>query len=133
MGGSLGFAMGAKLAEPGKTVINYIGDGSFGMVGMDFETAVRERIPILTIMTNNGGLGHYYDDVPSVAYLGGNYAKVAEALGGYGERVNSPDGIIPAIERGLNSVNSGRAALLEFMTKREHAMNSQHWIDLYAS
>ena len=133
MGGSLGFAMGAKLAEPGKTVINYIGDGSFGMVGMDFETAVRERIPILTIMTNNGGLGHYYDDVPSVAYLGGNYAKVAEGLGGYGERVESPDEIIPAIERGLNSVRSGRAALLEFMTKREHAMNTQYWTDLYAS
>lgn len=133
MGGSLGFAMGAKLAEPGKMVINYIGDGSFGMVGMDYETVIRERIPILTVMTNNVGLGHYYDDVPSVAYLGGEYAKVAEALGGYGERVESPDGIIPAIERGLSSVRSGRAALLEFMTKREHAMNSMYWTDLYAS
>lgn len=130
MGGSLGFALGAKLAEPDKIAINYIGDGSFGMVGMDFETAVRENIPILTVMTNNVGLGHYYDDVPSVAYLGGNYAKVAEGLGGYGERVESPDEIVPAIRRGLKSVTSGKAALLEFMTSREHDMNSKYWADL---
>jgi acetolactate synthase-1/2/3 large subunit len=127
MGGSLGFAMGAKLAEPKMVSINYIGDGSFGMVGMDFETAIREKIPILTVMTNNAGLGHYYDDVPSVAFLGGNYAKVAEGLGGYGERVESPEEIIPAIHRGLNSVESGKAALLEFITSREHAMNSKYW------
>jgi acetolactate synthase-1/2/3 large subunit len=130
MGGSLGFAIGAKLAEPEKISINYMGDGAFGMVGMDFETAVREEIPILTIMTNNGGLGHYYDDVPSIAYLGGNFAKVAEALGGYGERIESPDEIIPAIERGLDSVKSGKSALLEFMTKREHPINTKYWADL---
>ncbi|EMR73156.1 thiamine pyrophosphate-dependent enzyme, probable carboxylase/decarboxylase/carboligase [Thaumarchaeota archaeon SCGC AB-539-E09] len=131
MGGSLGFALGAKLAESDKLAINYIGDGSFGMVGMDFETAVRENIPILTVMTNNIGLGHYYDDVPGVAYLGGNYAKVAEGLGGYGERVESPDEIVPAIRRGLKSVTSGKAALLEFMTSREHDMNSKYWINLH--
>ncbi len=129
MGASLGFALGAKIANPDKLVINYIGDGSFGMVGMDFETAVREKIPILTIMTNNIGLGHYYDDVPEVAYLGGEYYKVAQGLGGYGERIESPENIIPAIKRGINSVESGKPALLEFMTSREHEMNSKYWVN----
>ncbi len=130
MGASLGFAIGAKIANPDKLVINYIGDGSFGMVGMDFETAVREKIPILTIMTNNVGLGHYYDDVPNVAYLGGEYYKVAQGLGGYGERIVSPENIIPAIKHGINSVESGKPALLEFMTSREHEMNSKYWVNI---
>jgi acetolactate synthase-1/2/3 large subunit len=130
MGASLGFALGAKIAHPEKIVINYIGDGSFGMVGMDFETAVREKIPILTVMTNNIGLGHYYDDVPDVAYLGGEYYKVAQGLGGYGERIKSPGEIVPAIKRGINSVESGKPALLEFMTSREHEMNSKYWADI---
>jgi acetolactate synthase-1/2/3 large subunit len=130
MGFSLGSAMGAKLAEPDKLVINYIGDGSFGMVGMDFETAVREKIPILTIMTNNVGLGHYYHDVPSVAYLGGNYAKVAEGLGGYGERIEEPDEIKEAIQRGIDSTEEGRPALLEFMTSLEEESHQKYWTEL---
>ena len=49
----LGLAMGAKLAKPDKLCINVWGDAAIGFTGMDFETAVRERIPILSILLNN--------------------------------------------------------------------------------
>ena len=57
-----GLAMGAKLACPGKLVVNFMGDTAFGMVGMDVETAVRERIPILTVLLNNSAMGNEAND-----------------------------------------------------------------------
>ena len=58
LGYSLGLAMGAKLAAPEKDVIHMMGDAAFGMVGMDVETAVRARIPILTIISEQWDHGH---------------------------------------------------------------------------
>lgn len=129
MGASLGFAMGAKLAAPGKLVVNVMGDGAFGMVGMDFETSVREKIPILTIVSNNHVLSSLrLWPVAHKSYglgrTGGSYADVAEALGGYGEKVEHPDGIIRALKNGIKSVQSGRSALLEFVTKVEGAVST---------
>ena len=59
LGTGLGLAMGARLARPDWLAVNIMGDAAFGMVGMDFETAVRCRIPILTIVMNNGLMGGY--------------------------------------------------------------------------
>src|ERR1700687_2329237 len=53
LGYGLGLAMGAKLAHPDKLCINFWGDAAIGFTGMDFETAVRERLPILSILSNN--------------------------------------------------------------------------------
>ncbi|MFC1987893.1 thiamine pyrophosphate-requiring protein [Chloroflexota bacterium] len=123
LGAGLGFAMGAKLARPDKTVVNFMGDAAFGMVGMDFETAVRERIPILTILMNNALLGGYSSAYPvaSKRYglntISGSYAKVAEGLGGYTERVEQPSDIIPAIQRAKKVLASGQPALLEIITR----------------
>jgi len=133
LGFSLGGAMGAKLAEPDKMVVNVMGDGAFGMVGMDFETAVREKIPILTIVLNNSGMGTYFKMTPSTSKLSGNYAKIAEALGGYSERIEDPDEIIPAIKRAEKSLRSGRAALLEIITKVELGFQIRYWTDLQAA
>lgn len=116
LGFGLGAAMGAKLAMPERMVVNFIGDASSGMVGMDFETPVREKIPILTIVLNNGQFGGYERHHPHTYKVTGNYSKVAEALGAYSERIEEPDEIIPAIKRGMKSVNSGHYALIEFMT-----------------
>jgi len=132
LGYSLGGAMGAKLAEPKKMVINVMGDSAFGMTGMDFETAVREKIPILTVVLNNCGMGTYFQWTPSMSVLSGNYAKIAEGLGGHSERVEKPDEIIPAIKRAKKSLDSGRAALLEVMTKVELGFQAQYWTDLSA-
>jgi acetolactate synthase-1/2/3 large subunit len=129
LGQGLGLAMGAKLARPDKTVVNLMGDGAFGMVGMDFETAVRERIPIITILINNSKLGGYQERYPvaSERYgfhaLSGDYVKIAEGLGGYTEKVEQPSDIIPAIQRAKKANESGKAALIEIITREELAFS----------
>ncbi len=125
LGSSLGFAMGAKVAYPEKLSVGLCGDAGFGMVGMDFETAVRENIPILMIVANNSVMGTYSKHHPiatekyNLNKMSGDYAKVAESLGGYAENVTEPDEIIPALERAKKAVESGQAALLNFVTKEE--------------
>ena len=64
LGTGLGLAMGARLARPDRLAVNVMGDAAFGMVGMDFETAVRSRLPILTIVLNNGLMGGYTEWMP---------------------------------------------------------------------
>jgi thiamine pyrophosphate-dependent acetolactate synthase large subunit-like protein len=125
LGGALGFTLGAKLAQPQKHCIAYMGNASFGMVGMDFETAVRERIPILVVVKNDYRLGGYNRFHPfasekfALNQQFGDYAKVAEALGGHAERVTQPGEVIPALQRARKSIESGKAALLEVITKEE--------------
>ena len=127
LGAGLAFAMGAKLARPDKTCVNFMGDAAFGMVGMDFETAVRQRIPILTILLNNSKLGGYVNLLPIASeryglnILSGDYSKIAEGCGGYTERIEQPKDIIPAIQRAKKANDSGKAALLEIITREELA------------
>ncbi len=130
LGYGFGLAMGAKLAEPDKLAVNVMGDAAFGMVGLDFETAIRERIPILTIVNNNSGMGIYGPERFPVAArqygtgrLSGNYAAVAEALGGYNERVEKPEEVIPAVRRAQQLVASGQPALVEIITSLEPAFS----------
>jgi acetolactate synthase-1/2/3 large subunit len=125
LGFSLGLAMGAKLAAPDKTVVNVMGDAAFGMVGMDIETAVREHIPILTVLLNNSAMGNYERLIPKstelyrTKFLTGDYSTVARGLGAHAERVEKPDDIIPALRRALTATREGRPALVEFITREE--------------
>ncbi len=125
LGYGLGLAMGAKLAHPDKLCINVWGDAAIGFTGMDFETAVRERIPILSVLFNNFSMAIEIPIMPvsqekyGATDISGNYAKMAEAFGGYGERIETPDQIIPAIERGIRKTEEGVPALLEFITAKE--------------
>jgi acetolactate synthase-1/2/3 large subunit len=125
LGYGLGLAMGAKLACPAKLCINVWGDAAIGFTGMDFETAVRERIPILSILLNNSAMAVELDQMPIATEryrstdISGDYAAFARALGGEGERVTEPGEIVPAILRGIAAVEAGRPALIEFITCRE--------------
>jgi acetolactate synthase-1/2/3 large subunit len=122
LGWGLGVAMGAKLAKPEKLCINLMGDAAFGMIGMDVETAVRNKIGTLTILLNNSCLGGYAKHLEIATeryrtrYLGGDYAKVAEGLGAYSEKVTQPAEVIPAIKRAIKYTEQGQPALLEFIT-----------------
>jgi len=124
LGYGLGLAMGAKLAAPDKLCINLWGDAAIGFTGMDFETAVRERIPILSVLLNNFSMAIELKimKVATEKYrstdISGNYADFAKALGGYGERVTEPSGIVPAIKRGIAKTQEGTPALLEFITEQ---------------
>lgn len=125
LGYGLGLAMGAKLLHPDKLCVNVWGDAAIGFTGMDFETAVRERIPILSVLLNNFSMAIEIPIMPvstekyGATDISGNYAAMAEAFGGYGERVTTPDQIGPAIRRGIEQTKQGKPALLEFITAKE--------------
>lgn len=125
LGYGLGLAMGAKLAFPDRLCINVWGDAAIGFTGMDFETAVRERLPILSILLNNSSMAIELPIMPMATAkyratdISGDYAALARALGGYGERVTRPEDIKSAIRRGIEQTEQGVPALLEFMTAQE--------------
>ena len=127
LGYGLGLAMGAKVAFPEKLCINVWGDAAIGFTGMDFETAVRERIPILSILFNNFSMAcelpvmKAATDKFKATAISGDYAAMARAFGGYGERVTAPTEIVPAIRRGIEQTRQGHPALLEFITCQEMA------------
>jgi len=114
-GGAMGWgfpaALGVQIARPEKRVVAVHGDGSFFMVAQDLETAVRERLPVVNLVVNNYSYGNTRDRqrlAHDGRYLGvfyGNpdFAAYARLLGAYGERVEKPTELEPAIERALDS------------------------------
>ena len=124
MGWSMGAAVGVKLGRPDHLVFHVLGDASYGMVGMEVETAVRMGLPTLTVVLNNGGTGGGLMAMdrpnaapPTFAELSGNFSLVAQGLGAYSERVVQPEDIIPAFRRAIQATESGQAALVEVMIK----------------
>ncbi len=131
LGYGLGLAMGAKLAEPDKLCINVWGDAAIGFTGMDFETAARERIPILSILFNNFSMAIEIPIMPvsqekyGATEISGHYADMAKAFGGYGERIEDPNDIVAAIKRGIAATENGQPALLEFITDKEISISNE--------
>ena len=126
-GGSMGWgfpaAMGIKLARPDQQVVMVTGDGSFWMVAQDLETAVRENIPLVILITNNFAFGNtrdrqrfaYGERYNGVFYQNPDFAKFAELLGAYGERVEADEDVAPALQRALAS---GRPAIVDVLQDR---------------
>jgi acetolactate synthase I/II/III large subunit len=125
LGTGLGLNMGAKLAAPDKFCVNFMGDAAFGMTGLDFETAVRNDIPITTIVLNNFAMAierHALvtsHDLYRVRDIGGDYADMARSMGGYAERIETPQDIVSAIKQARRQNEAGRPVLLEFITSQE--------------
>jgi acetolactate synthase I/II/III large subunit len=129
LGTGLGLTIGAKIAAPDKFCVNFMGDAAFGMTGLDFETAVRCGVPILTIVLNNSTMSI---EIPHMKLsherfrtrdLGGSYANLARDLGGWSERVEDPSQVAEAILRARRQTEDGRACLLEFVTSQETAFS----------
>jgi len=131
LGYGLGLAIGAKLAAPEKLCINVWGDAAIGFTGMDIETAVRAKLPILSILMNNYVMAaelnvmKFSTEKFGSTDISGNYADFAKSLGAYGERVTEPGAIIPAIKRAVAKTKEGTPALLEFMTERQSPRSSE--------
>jgi thiamine pyrophosphate-dependent acetolactate synthase large subunit-like protein len=123
LGYGLGIVMGAKLAAPDKICINVMGDCSFGMTGMDIETASRNGIAVLTVVFNNQVMAceRHVMGVSTEKFgalsVGGNYAKLAEALNVGSRRVENPADIAPALKTALDTLESGKPFLLEIVAK----------------
>jgi len=125
LGYGLGLAMGAKLAHPEKLCMNVWGDAAIGMTGMDFETCVRAKIPIMSILFNNFAMAMEFDamDYSRKKYgstdISGNYSEMAKAFGGYSERVTDPTQVAHALVNGINATKEGKPVLLEFITTQD--------------
>ena len=126
LGTGLGLNIGAKLAHPDKVCVNFMGDAAFGMTGLDFETAVRSHIPIITVVLNNSTMAVETQSMTeshrlyNTRDLGGDYADMGRAMGGYAERVEDPASIIQAFQRARRvTEDEGKAVLLEFITSAE--------------
>ena len=114
MGVGLPFGVGAKVARPDAQVLVLHGDGSYGLNAMEIDTAVRHRIPVVVVISNNGG----WTADPQGSKPGRNlgytrYDKVAQDLGAHGEFVEKPHEIRPALERAWSS---GKPAVVNVVT-----------------
>jgi acetolactate synthase-1/2/3 large subunit len=111
MGWGLPAALGIQLARPAERVLAVIGDGSFWMVAQDLETAVRERIPVVAVITNNFAYGNTRDRQRAehggrlfgVRYDNPDFARFAHLVAAHGERVEREEELEPAIDRALAS------------------------------
>ena len=122
LGFSLGLAMGAKLANPDKLVVNVMGDAAVGMTGMDWETAARNGIPILSVVKHDSIFTGYDRNIPEAAARygartqRGDYAAIADGLGCYAEKVTEVAALGPALARAIRTVRDGRPAVVDVIT-----------------
>ena len=119
LGYGIPLMIGAKLAEPDKFCLNFMGDGAFGMSGLDIETAVRAGAPITTIVLNNGGMATYPGGYPTAnelfgaTQMSGDYAKIAEGMGAVGITVVEPGEVASALEQAKQLNADGRTVLID--------------------
>jgi thiamine pyrophosphate-dependent acetolactate synthase large subunit-like protein len=117
MGVGLPFAVGAKAAKPEAQVICLHGDGSFGQNAMELDTAVRHKLPLLCVISLNGGWTADPERNKPGRDLGyTRYDKMAEALGCYAEYVEEPEGIRPALLRAWKKVEEGMVGFVNVKT-----------------
>lgn len=117
MGVGLPFGIGAKAAKPDHKVVVLHGDGSFGLNGMELDTSVRHKLPVLVVISLNGGWTADPEQTKPGRDLGyTRFDKMAESLGCYGEYVERPEDIRPALERAAAKVAAGQTALVNVVT-----------------
>src|SRR5215510_1737721 len=125
LGYGIPLMIGAKLARPEKFCLNFMGDGAFGMSGLDIETSVRAGAPITTIVLNNGDMatypGQYQNarELFNVTKMTGDYAKLAEGMGAVGITVTRPGEVAQALRKaqGLNA--EGKTVLIDIHSNME--------------
>jgi len=125
LGYGIPLMIGAKIADPSKFCMNFMGDLAFGHTGMDIETAVRAEVPITTVVINNFTMGGYDKSMPTAMekYGAGNqtgeYADVAKALGAEAVKVEKPEGIAPALKKAQIANKEGKVAVIEIITRQD--------------
>jgi acetolactate synthase-1/2/3 large subunit len=125
LGVGMPFGIAAQLAHPDRRVVIIYGDGSFGLNGFEFDTAIRFGLPVIGIVGNDAAWGQMmrpqgavmgWDRLDGTLLNRTRYDKVVEALGGYGELVEHPDELRPALER---AAASGLPACVNVMIKQD--------------
>jgi acetolactate synthase-1/2/3 large subunit len=125
LGVGMPFALAAQLANPDKRVVIVYGDGSFGLNGFEYDTAVRFGLPIIGVLGNDAAWGQMmrpqgavygWDRLQATLLNPTRYDKVVEALGGHGELVERPEQLRPALER---AAASGKPALVNVIIRQD--------------
>jgi acetolactate synthase-1/2/3 large subunit len=125
LGVGMPFALAAQLSHPDQRVVIVYGDGSFGLNGFEFDTAVRHGLPIIGVIGNDGAWGQMmrpqgaiygWDRLQATLLNVTRYDKVVEALGGHGELVERPEELRPALER---AAASGKPALVNVVIRQD--------------
>ncbi len=126
LGVGVPFALAAKNTHPDSRVVLISGDGAFLSGGLSIETAFQERWPIVVVIDNNGGLDcisqqqerlfasarHFATDFRDIPF-----DKMAEGLGGHGERVETRAQLAPALQRALAAAGAGKPACVNVKTR----------------
>ena len=113
------------MAKPDKFCLNFMGDGAFGMSGLDIETSVRANAPITTVVLNNGDMATYPGGYPKarekfeLTKMGGDYAKIAEGMGAVGITVTEPSEIAAALRKAQQLNADGKTVLLDVHSNME--------------
>ena len=125
LGVGMPFGLAAQLSHPEKRVVIVYGDGSFGLNGFEFDTALRFGLPVIGVVGNDAAWGQMmrpqgammgWDRLDGTLLERTRYDKIVEAMGGHGELVEHPDEIRPALER---AAASGKAACVNIMIKQD--------------
>ena len=125
LGFSIPLMIGAKMAMPERFCINLMGDGAFGMSGLDIETSSRAGIPITTIVLNNGIMATYPGGFPTareqfgVSHMQGNYATIAQGMGAEGIVVEKTEEIAPALVQAQRFNADGKTVLIDVRSRAE--------------
>ena len=128
LGFGIPLMVGAKIAHPDKFCLNLMGDGAFGMSGLDLETSVRAELPITTVLLNNGAMSTYEGTSLigpvskkeyGVSSLSGDYAKIAKGLGAEGIRVEKPNELEMALKNAQQLNKDGKTVLIDVISNVE--------------
>ncbi len=133
LGWGLGAALGVKLANPDRPVVLAVGDGSFvfGEPLAALWAAVNAKAPFMAVIFNNAcynatkqplvaaypeGYSVRYNKFVGVDLLPApRYDRLAEVVGAYGERVEDPADLLPALRRGLARLREGQPVILDVL------------------
>ena len=134
LGAGIPYAMAAKLAHPESKTLALMGDGSFGVYTLEYDTCIRHNLPITVVMGNDSTWGidktfqlAYFDRAVGTDLRFIRYDRVVDAIGGYAEYVEKPEDVAPAVERAFASgrpslvnvaVRSGASPLADAMIAR---------------
>ena len=128
LGFGIPLMIGAKMAHPDKFCLNLMGDGAFGMSGLDLETSVRAELPITTVLLNNGAMSTYEGTSLigpvskkeyGVSSMRGDYAKIAKGLGAEGIRVEKPNELVMALKNAQQLNKDGKTVLIDVISNVE--------------
>lgn len=134
LGFGIPLVIGAKLAQPDRFCLNLMGDGAFGMSGLDIETSARAEIPVTTVVLNNGIMATYPGGFPTareqfgVSHMQGDYAGLAIAMGAEGIRVQKPAEIGLALKKAQQLNSEGKTVLIDVKTRAEDSRAPERFV-----